>query len=218
MLDEYQAKLVLARYGVPVARETLVHSSGEAVRAAEALAGRAALKICSARLPHKSDAGGVLLGIASPEEARRAYATLSDRFAQLDEGAGVAVLVQQMVEGGLETIAGLARDAQWGHVVAFGLGGVLVEIVKDARLALPPLDDADANAMLDGIAAAPLLRGYRGAPPRDRSALRATLRALSALALDMGDLIEEVDVNPLLALPEGQGACAVDALLRLRAP
>jgi acyl-CoA synthetase (NDP forming) len=201
-----------------VAPERLVHSRAEAERAFAALDGPVALKICSARLPHKTEAGGVVLNLADATAAGAAYAALAERFAEFDEGSGVPMLVQQMVRGGVETIAGLSRDPQWGAVIAFGLGGVLVEIFEDARLALPPLDEAGAEEMLATIGAAPLLRGYRGTPPRDRAALRATLLGLSRLALDLGDLVAEVDVNPLLALPEGQGACAVDALMRLQAP
>lgn len=217
VLDEHTAKRLLARYGLPTTGERLVHSQREAERAAVALGGRVALKICSSRLPHKTEAGAVLLGVHGAE-AGAAYTGMAGRFAALDEGRGVPVLVQEMVEGGLETIIGLSRDPQWGLVLAFGLGGVLVELLRDVRLALPPLDEEGAEEMLGAINAAALLRGHRGTPPRDRAALRGALLALSALALDLGDLIEEVDVNPLLALPEGQGARAVDALLRLRTP
>lgn len=218
VLDEHTAKRVLARYGIPTARERLVFSQAEAEEAVAALGGPVALKVCSSRLPHKSEAGGVMLGLNNRAEAGAAYNALARRFGSLDDGRGVPALVQEMVEDGLETIVGLSRDPQWGLVIAFGLGGVLVELLRDVRLALPPLDDEGAEEMLAAIGAAALLRGYRGAPPRDRAALRAALLGLSALALDLGDLIEEVDVNPLLALAEGRGARAVDALLRLRAP
>ena len=217
VLDEYASKAILARYGVPTAPERLVHSREAAERAFAALDGPVALKVCSARLPHKTEAGAVALDLTDAAAAGSAYATLAARFADLDEGQGVPVLVQEMVRGGLETIAGLSRDPQWGPVIAFGLGGVLVEILQDAQLALPPLDADGAEEMLSRIAAAPLLRGYRGTPPRDRAALRRALLGLSRLALDLGDLVAEVDVNPLLALPEGQGAQAVDALVRLQA-
>src|SRR5260370_949619 len=133
-------------------------------------------------------------------------------------GSGVPGLVQEMVADGLETIVGLSRDPQWGLVLAFGLGGVLVEVLKDVQLALPPLDAESVDRLLSEIKAAALLHGHRGVPPRDLQALRAAVLGLSALAMDLGDLIDEVDTNPLLALPVGQGALAVDALGRLRAP
>lgn len=218
VLNEYAAKRILARYGIPAASERLVYSQQEAARAFAALNGPVALKVCSSRLPHKTEAGGVLLDLAGAPAVSAGYATLAERFAELDAGQGVPVLAQEMVCGGLETIAGLSHDPQWGPVIAFGLGGVLVEMLKDVQLALPPLDEAGAEEMLSAISAAALLRGYRGAAPRDRAALRAALLGLSSLALDLGDLVAEVDVNPLLALPEGQGARAVDALLRLHAP
>ena len=218
MLDEYGAYAVLARYDIPIARHILVHSREEALAAGAALQAPLVLKICSARLQHKTDAGAVALGLRDAEEVGAAYERQAARFAQLDEGSGVPGLVQEMVAGGLETIVGLSRDPQWGLVLAFGLGGVLVEVLKDIQFALPPLDAESVDRLLSEIKAAPLLHGHRGTPPRDLQALRASMLGLSALAMDLGDLIEEVDINPLLALPAGEGALAVDALVRLRVP
>ena len=175
------------------------------------------LKVCSPTLPHKTEAGAVVLGLDSAHEVGAAYDQLAQRFPALHTEQGLPVLVQEMVHDGMETIIGLTRDPQWGLVLAFGLGGVLVELLMDVRLTLPPLDDVRANDLVHSISAARLLHGYRGSLPRDIRAIRTAMLSLSALAMDLDDLIEEVDVNPLLALPEQRGVCAVDALVRLRA-
>jgi len=163
-----------------------------------------ALKTAAPGVAHKSDAGGVRLGLDGPGPLAGAYADLAARL-------GPRVLVAAMAGPGVELALGVVADPQFGPLVMVAAGGVLVEVLADRRFALPPLDHRGARAMLDRLAARPLLDGARGGPPADLGAVADALVRLSFLAVDLGDRLAALDVNPLVAGPDG--CVAVDALV-----
>jgi hypothetical protein len=166
---------------------------------------------------HKSDIGGVILGITSEKELRSAYARLEQNFARAQAGAKLTqALVAQQISGGVELVLGVQRDPEVGPVLMFGSGGVLLELTKDVSFGAVPLPAWQAKAMIERTTAGRLLKGYRGASACDEASVLAALTALGRLAHDLADQIESVDINPLVALPEGQAAVALDALVVLR--
>lgn len=214
MLNESEAKGLLAKAGVPVAREQVVSSPEEAAEVAAQIGFPVVLKIVSPDILHKSEAGGVLLDIASAEEARAGYQRILDNARQYAPEARIdGVLVAQQIQGGVETLIGVQHDPVFGPVVAFGLGGIFVEILEDVALRLAPFDLSTAHAMIREIKGYPLLTGARGRPPADIDTLAQTLVAVSQFAAHNRDRLESLDINPFLVLPKGQGAVAVDALI-----
>jgi len=211
-VNEPAAKALLAAAGIPVLEERLVGDAEAAAQAARELGLPVALKLSAPGLAHKTEIGGVLLNVATPEAARDGYETLVARA----EVAGVApegVLVAPMAAGGVETILGVQRDPLFGPVVMFGLGGVLVEVLGDVVFRVAPFGLDEAHRMIREIKGFKLLQGVRGAPPADLEALAQALVRLSVLAAAEEARIESIDVNPFLVLPEGQGAVALDALV-----
>ncbi|MDP9295609.1 MAG: acetate--CoA ligase family protein, partial [Actinomycetota bacterium] len=207
-LDEFEGLSLLSDFGVPVVRAERAFSETEATRAAHRLRWPVAVKTAVPGMEHKSDAGGVKLNVGTPEAMKAAYRDLVHRL-------GAEVVVAEMAPAGVELALGIVRDAQFGPLVLVAAGGVLVEIMADRRLALPPLDEGRARALVDGLAVRPLLDGVRGEPAADVDAVARAIAALSVLAEDLGDVLEAVDVNPLIA---GPGGCvAVDALVIPRA-
>lgn len=193
---------------IPTARAAFVASADEAVLAARAIGFPVALKASGPSILHKSDVGGVLLALASDEEVRSAYGELSTRLGARLSGA----IVQEMVPAGVEMMIGALEDATFGPVIAFGSGGVLLELLSDVTFRLHPLTEADAAEMLDDVKGSALLRGYRGAPPVDEAALRDTLLRVSAL-LELCPEIQELDINPVTVLVGGTKA--VDVRVRV---
>lgn len=215
-LSEWESMQVLSDYGIPVVPQSLAHSADEAVAAAECLGFPVAVKVCSADLAHKSEVGAVRLGLEDAGGVRRAYGAVLENVSRAAPTAAIeGVLVQRMVSG-VEMIAGLQRDPEFGPVVLVGIGGVLVEVLRDVSLRLAPLTRFDAEAMLGELRGRALLDGYRGQPPADREAIVGVLLALSRLALDWDEQLETVDINPLVVTPGG--AFAADALIVLREP
>lgn len=214
-LNEHDSKRVLAAYGVPCSRELLCRSAEEAVAAAAAIGGPMALKVMSAQILHKTEAGVIALGLCGEQAVRAAYGELLRRAAAYDPRASIeGVLCQQMITGAVaEAIVGLLVDPQFGPAVLFGMGGVTVEVLADRSLGIPPLDRQDALEMIEQTRAARLLKGFRGSPAADVEALINVLIAVGRLGLDWADRIEALDINPLLLRPAEQGAVAVDALL-----
>lgn len=198
-----EALRLLADYGIPAAQARPAGTLEEARAAAEDLGWPVALKT-AAGAGHKSDLGGVHLGLADAGALERAYRDLAGRL-------GPEVLVQAMAGPGVELALGVVRDEQFGPLVLAAAGGLLIEVLGDRRLGLPPLDAVRARRLVDGLAARPLLDGVRGSPPADLGAVCDALARLSVLALDLGDRIAALDVNPLVAGPEG--CFAVDALV-----
>jgi acetate---CoA ligase (ADP-forming) len=199
---EASALEMLADYGVPVARTVAATDLEGVLAAAGRLGYPVALKTATAS--HKTEAGGVTLGIRDEVVLATAYRDMSSRL-------GPAVTVQEMVEPGVEMALGVIHNAQFGPLVLVAAGGVLIETLGDRRLALPPLDEERASKLIDRLDARPLLDGVRGAPPADVNALARSLSRLSLLARDLGDLIGALDINPIIASP--RGCVAVDALV-----
>ena len=206
-LDEAEGLALLGDWGVPVVAAEVATSLEEAVAAAGRVGWPVVLKTAMPGIAHKSDVGGVLLGLDGPDRLATAYADLAGRM-------GPRVLVAAMAGPGVELALGVVDDAQFGPLVMVAAGGVLVEVLRDRRFALPPVGHHQAMAMLDRLAVRPLLDGVRGAPPADLDAVADAIVSLSALALDLGPSLAALDVNPLIA---GPGGCvAVDALVVAR--
>jgi acetate---CoA ligase (ADP-forming) len=216
-LNESDSKKLLQAYGIPVPSETTVQTPEQAVSAAAAIGFPVVLKGVSSTITHKSDAGLVLLNLRDAQAVKRGVDTLLERASKLGTKLQ-GILVAQQVQGGLETVLGVHRDPEMGPVVMFGLGGVMVELFKDVAFASPQIDEKAAADLINATQAGKILAGYRGANPGDRDALCRALVALGALARDLGDIVESIDVNPFLVRLDGQGACALDALVVLRPP
>lgn len=206
-LDEFESKRLLASYGVPVVDEARARDAGEALAAAARLGYPVALKGCGAAFVHKTELGLVALNLADADALR----TACERLMQAMAGAG-ELLVQPMVNGRREFLAGMSRDPQFGPVVTFGLGGIYAEVLDDVALRIAPLALDDARAMLGEIRARALLGPVRGLPAVDTEALARILVALSRLALERPD-VQAVDINPLVIA--GAQPLALDALVLL---
>jgi acyl-CoA synthetase (NDP forming) len=214
-LSEHASKQVLAAYGIPVTRDLLATSAAEAVRAAEAIGPPVVLKVCSPDLLHKSDLGLVRVGLMSPREVRSAYRELLDRARAAAPGADLeGVLVSEMVEGGAETVVGVARDELFGPTVMLGSGGVFVEVLRDVTFRVPPFGKDEARRMVAELKGYPLLTGARGRPPADLRALVDVIMRVQRLAVDLSQDVVELDINPLVLRPKG--AVALDALVVCR--
>ena len=211
---EREAKQFLAAHGIPVTREAPARDAGEAAAAAAAIGFPVVMKIESPDIPHKTEAGGVRIGLADAAAVRAAFAEVVASARRFAPSARIdGVVVQEMVSGGIETIAGLARHDPFGVGVVVGAGGVLVELVKDAALALAPFDEAQARALIARTRAAALLAGFRGAPPADAGALARLLSQLSRLGAAYSEWLEAIDLNPVSVLADGRGARVLDALV-----
>ncbi len=214
-LTEAEAKRVLAGAGLDVTNEELGRSEDEVVAAAEKIGFPVVLKISSPDILHKSDAGGVLVGLADAESVREGYRSMTAAVKTKNPDAKIdGVLVQEMVSGGIETIVGVTNRPPFGPVVAFGLGGIFVELLKDITFRLAPIDEAGAAAMLGEIKGAAMLDGYRGQAAANKGRLAAAIAGISKLAVDFGEEIQELDVNPLVV--DGDRAVALDALIVLK--
>lgn len=212
-LDELESLALLEAYGIPTAGAVLARSREETLAAAERLGFPVVIKIVAPEIVHKSDVGGVQVGIGNADEARLAWDEIMRGARRVHpEAAITGVLVQAMVRGGREFIVGMSRDPSVGPMLMFGLGGILVEVLGDVVFRLAPIHRLDADEMLRGIRGVRLLDGVRGAPPVDRGAIIDVLLRVSQLAIDHPG-IAEVDLNPLLAFPDG--ARAVDARVLL---
>ncbi len=213
-VNEVEAKRILAKAGVPVVDERLATSAAEAGRAAAEIGFPVAMKLVSTDILHKSEIGGVLLGIGDKAAARNGYDTLIERARTAQPDAKIdGVVVAPMISGGVETILGVKVDPAFGPVVLFGLGGIFVELLGDVTQRLAPFGAQEAHEMMREVKGFPLLDGARGAAPADIDALAEALSRLSQFAHENRDRIESIDINPFLVLPKGQGALAVDALI-----
>ena len=204
---------VCAAYEIPLPREGLAKSADEAAKIAGDIGFPVVMKIVSADILHKTEAGGVVIGVANGGDAKAAYAAITKNAKAYKADAKIdGVQIQQMIkrQHGQEVIVGAVTDKSFGKVVAFGLGGILVEILKDITFRLAPTNREQALSMLDGIQAAQVLKGVRGAPPVDRDALAAIIVRVSELISDFPE-ISEIDLNPIIA--SADGATPVDALI-----
>jgi acyl-CoA synthetase (NDP forming) len=213
-LDEAAALGILARAGLPVVPHRLVKSAAAAAEAASALGLPVALKIVSPDIAHKTELGGVALGLATAEAAARAFEEVTARVRRAAPDATITgCLVAPMATGGVETILGAHWDPVFGPVVMLGLGGIFVEALKDVTFRLAPFDESEARRMIAELRARPILEGARGRPPADLAALARALAALSRFAAAQGAGLKSLDLNPFLVLPEGRGAMALDAVV-----
>ena len=213
LLTELESKQVLHDLGIPTTLGQLTTSEEEAVRAAEAMGYPVVLKIASPDIVHKSDVGGVTLHLQDGEAVRQAFRAMQQSVAAQAPGARVdGISVQPMAAPGVEVIIGMSKDATFGPVLMFGLGGVLVEVLKDVTFRIVPLSQRDAREMIHDIQGFPVLAGYRGAAPADLEALQHILLTLSAFVAQTPE-IKEIDLNPIYAY--AQGALAVDARVLL---
>ncbi|MET9464415.1 acetate--CoA ligase family protein [Streptomyces sp. NPDC006544] len=210
-LSEHAAKQLLRAYGIRVPREQLVTSAAAAVRAAGLVGYPVVMKASGPQLAHKTELGLVKIGLTSASQIRDAYRELTD-IARYEDVPLDGILVCQMVERGVEMVVGVTRDDLFGPTVTVGLGGVLVEVLHDAAVRVPPFGEDQARAMLTELRGHALLEGVRGAPPADVDALVEVILRVQRMALELGDELSELDVNPLMVLPRGQGAVALDAL------
>ena len=219
VLTEVEAKALLARYGMARPPEALVTTAEEAASAAARIGGPVALKVQSSDIIHKTEAGAVALGITGDSAVRESYQrVLAAAKAAHPQAAIHGVLVQAMAATGNEMILGVTRDPDFGPMLMVGLGGIHVEVLRDVVFSPVPIGRAEALSLLGGLKGAAVLDGIRGAPPADRAALAELIAALSRFAADHGDLIEEIDLNPVIVHAQGQGLTVVDALIVKRPP
>lgn len=214
-LSEHAAKQLLRAYGIRVPREQLVTSAAAAVRAAALVGYPVVMKASGAQIAHKTELGLVKIGLTSASQVRDAYRELTD-IARYEGISLDGVLVCQMVERGVEMVVGVTHDPLFGPTVTAGLGGVLVEVLRDTAVRVPPFGEDQARGMLAELRGRALLDGVRGGPPVDVEALVEVVLRVQRMALELGDDIAELDINPLMVLPRGQGAVALDALVMCR--
>ncbi|MCE4945244.1 acetate--CoA ligase family protein [Streptomyces albulus] len=210
-LSEHAAKQLLRAYGIRVPREQLVTSAAAAVRAASQVGYPVVLKGSGPELAHKTELGLVKVGLTSASQVRDAYRELTD-IARYEDLPLDGVLVCQMIERGVEMVVGVTPDPLFGPTVSVGLGGVLVEVLNDIAVGVPPFGEEHARSMLRRLRGHALLEGVRGMPPADTDALVETVLRVQRMALELDGELAELDINPLVVLPRGQGAVALDAL------
>ena len=209
VLTEIESKQVLAAAGIPVAEATLAASADEAAKAAAQAGFPVVLKIVSPDVTHKSDVGGVKVGLEDEAAVRTAYEDIVVAVKERQPKARIeGVAVQAMARPGTEVIVGMSKDPQFGPVLMFGLGGIFVEVLKDVSFRIVPLEERDAREMIDEIKGRAVLDGVRGGEPADIGALASLLLQLSAFA-EANPQVEELDLNPVFAYKDG--CLAVDA-------
>jgi acyl-CoA synthetase (NDP forming) len=210
-LNPEETRALLTATGIPVAPVALARTAGQAGLLAAQMGFPVAVKLASTTLTHKSDVGGVVLGLESEEQVRRAFADIGRRLD--DQGLRAqmeGVTVQPMIVDGVEAIVGMTQDPSFGPVLMFGLGGVYVELLRDVTFNVAPVTDKDVREMLTSVRGAKLLEGWRGAPAVDRGALENAILRLSQLVGELPELAE-LDLNPLKVLPGSRGCVVVDA-------
>ena len=213
LLSEVEAKALLAEAGINVTETRLATSIDEAAAHASELGYPVALKVVSDKITHKTDVGGVELGVADEAELRAACQRIHERVtAAVPDAEAQGVSVQPMAEPGAEVILGITQDQQFGPVLMFGLGGVFVEVLKDVAFRIVPLEPRDASEMVREIQGFPVLEGFRGTPAANLEAIESMLLQLSEFAEANPD-VAELDLNPVFARPDG--AIAVDARILL---
>lgn len=213
-LSETNSKVEMSAIGVPVPKQATAATVEELKASLKLMKGPVVLKIDSPDILHKTEAGGVKLNICTEEEALAAFNSILDSCRAYNPQAKInGILVQEMVESGVEMIIGVKNDKQYGPMLLCGLGGVFVEVFKDAALSPCPVNYKEAKAMLESLKAYKLLTGYRGSAPKDIDALCKLMVMLSRYAAENKDLVSEIDLNPVFVYPEGKGVMAADALV-----
>lgn len=213
-LTEHQGKLLLSLFDIPITEEDVATTEDEAVSIGQRVGFPLALKIDSPDILHKTEAGGLKLNITNKEELVKAYNEVLESCKNYKPEARVnGVLVQQMVKGGIEVIVGVNNDPQFGPTIMFGLGGIFVEILKDVSLRIAPVGKEEAMKMIREIKGYKVLAGARGREKADIEAIADVLVKVSQMAVDLEEQVKELDINPLLVLPAGQGVRVADALV-----
>jgi acetyltransferase len=216
-LTEIEAKQVFKAYGLPIAETSLATSEEEAVALAKKIGYPLVMKIVSPEILHKSDAGGVKVGVTDEKGVRETYQTILKNAKAYKADAHIhGIAIQEMAPKGTEIVLGSVNDPTFGPTLMFGMGGILVEVLKDVTFRVTPVDETQATAMLGEIRGAPILSGVRGEAPRDRAAVASTICQYSAMILDLKDEIAESDANPVLVYEEGKGIKVVDARIILK--
>src|SRR3989440_609629 len=213
-LDEVASKKLLKAYGIPVSKEEIVQTAGDAVKVANKIGFPVVAKVVSAEILHKSDIGGVVLNLNSAAEVRKAFNDITARVKKLKGKPKLdGVLIAQQVKADLELVVGTALDAEMGPVVVFGSGGVDIDLMKDVALAGAPLDAAEAKALINQTKAGVKLKGYRGKPALHEPSVVKAIVGISNLMADAGSRIASIDINPFLI--NTKTGVAVDALIVL---
>ena len=210
-LDTAEIVKLFSAYGIKFAQSGVATNAQQAVKMADSIGYPVALKLFSSTISHKTDVGGVMLNLGSAAEVKKAHGQIEqnlDKISRRSEMHGVTV--QKMLTGGVELIVGVTEDKFFGPLIMFGLGGIYTELFKDVDFRIHPLTDYDAHEMLASFKAHKILDGWRGAPPSDTAAIEDVLLRVSAMIEDIPE-IKELDLNPLIAMPVGQGCVVADA-------
>jgi acetate---CoA ligase (ADP-forming) len=214
-IADFEARQIMTAYGLPIPQSELAETPEKAIEVARKIGYPVVLKIASPDILHKTDVGGVKVGLRNAEEVRDAFELILYRAQRYVPDAHIlGCLVQEMVPSGTEVLVGMNRDPQFGPLVTFGLGGIYVEILKDVTFRIAPFSLQEAYAMLSEIRASALLEGVRGQPPADKESIVDTLLRIGQLVLDFPEIVE-LDINPLMVYPQGEGAIAIDMRLVL---
>ncbi|PWA11958.1 hypothetical protein DCC39_08470 [Pueribacillus theae] len=217
ILTEYNSKQILQDYDIPVTREIITMTQKEAIKAANDIGYPVVLKGLSPQIPHKTEMGLVHLNVKNDEGIVRIYETLRNNIKKVEGADFEGVLVQEMLEPAtVEMIIGSKTDPQFGPVVMVGIGGIFVEVINDVSVRMAPVNNEEARNMILELKSVSLLQGARGKAHADIEALCETVVALSRLAADYKNQIEEIDLNPLMVYPQGKGVRAADALIKLK--
>jgi acetyl coenzyme A synthetase (ADP forming)-like protein len=206
---------LFAAYGIRFAQSGVAATPQQAVKMADSIGYPVALKLYSATITHKTDVGGVILNLASADEVKKAYSQIEQNMEKIARRAEMqGVTVQKMLAGGVELIVGVTEDKFFGPLIMFGLGGIYTELFKDVDFRIHPLTDYDAHEMIASFKAHKILDGWRGAPPSDTGAIEDLLLRVSAMIEDIPE-IDELDLNPLIAMPVGEGCMVADARISI---
>ena len=212
-LLETEAKTVCMEYGIPVTRFELAKDEAGAVKSATSIGFPIVLKIVSPDIIHKSDVGGVIVGIKTAKDVRNGYRQIMNSISKHNPKARIeGMLIQEMAPAGTEVIVGSIKDPQFGPALMFGLGGIFVEVLKDVTFRVAPITEDEATEMITEVKAYPLLKGYRNTPPADLKAITKILLNTSRLVMDHQE-IKELDLNPIMVYEKG--AKTVDARIIL---
>jgi len=215
-LLEEEGYKILEAYGFSIPKKHLAQNEEECIKAVQEIGYPVVMKIASPEIVHKSDAGGVKIGLKNEDEIRQAFRTIISNAKKYKPDAKIdGILVQEMIKSGKETILGAKFDPILGPLIMFGLGGIYVEVLKDVVFRLAPLEEREATRMIESVKTINLLKGVRGEKPHDLVAIRESLQRLSQLITDFQE-IEELDVNPLLVLEDGKGVRAIDIRISLK--
>jgi acetyltransferase len=214
-LGESDAREIIEAYGFRLPKSIFAPPAAAAAQAAESIGFPVVMKIASPEILHKSDIGGVKVGLESTPEVESGFLTMTRRARRvMPEARVLGVLVQEMISGGKEVILGMTKDPQFGPMLMFGLGGIYVEVLKDVTFRIAPISRDDARNMVTGIQSYALLSGVRGEEPVDVKAIEEGLLRLSQLVTDFPEIVE-LDINPLVVFPKGREAVAIDARLTI---